>query len=282
MKSTSYRTRYKLQMAGVYIILAVVLLFTLFPFYWALITSLKTRLEAVEVTPQLIFNPTSENYVALFEYYTPPFTTFVLNSLIVALGSSLLSIALGSLAAYGFARFQFRGRGQLSFWFLTARMMPSIALVIPLYLLYRNLQLFDTQLGVIVAHTTFNLPFVIWMLVRFFYEVPIEIEEAATIDGCGPFHIFFRIALPLAKTGIAAMFILCFIFSWNEFLFALMLTAVNAQTLPVAVMALYQITSINWAQISAGAIFAASIVIVVSFIIQRYIVRGLTLGAVKF
>ena len=251
----------------------------LFPPVVLFVTSIKTDIDALSFPPKWIFDPTLKNYVDILN--TSPLVDYALNSLIVASLNTLLCLIVGSMAAYGLARFKFRGADNLAFWILSIRMMPPVAAIIPIYILMKNLRLLDTPWCLVITYLTFNLPFVVWMMKGFFEEIPREIEESALIDGCSDFSVFFRIALPLVAPGLAATAIMVFIFSWNEFLFALILTGTKAVTLPVGIIGYMKETGINWGYMTAGGILALIPVIVFMILVQKHLVKGLTLGALK-
>lgn len=243
------------------------------------LTSIKTELDALAFPPKWIFKPTYKNYVQIFQ--TSPFLRYILNSLIVASLNTFVVLALGSPAAYGLARFKFKGAENLAFWILSIRMMPPVAAIIPLYIIMKNLRLLDTPWCLVLIYLTFNLPFAVWMMKGFFEDVPREIEESALIDGCSEFDVFRKIALPLVSPGLAASAILVFIFSWNEFLFALILTGTKATTLPVGIILYMKETGINWGYMTAGGILALVPVVIFTMLVQKHLVKGLTLGALK-
>ena len=261
------------------VITVVVFAFILFPPIMLFLTSIKTDVDALSFPPKWIFTPTSNNYTDIF--HTSRFLRYLQNSVIVAAMNTAASIGLGSLAAYSLARFKFRGSDNLAFWILSIRMMPPVAAIIPLYIIMKNLHLLDTPWCLVVVYLTFNLPFVVWMMKGFFEDVPREIEEGALIDGCSDFEVFRKVALPLAAPGLAATAILVFIFSWNEFLFALILTGTKAVTLPVGIIGYMKETGINWGYMTAGGTLALIPVIVFTVLVQKHLVKGLTFGALK-
>jgi multiple sugar transport system permease protein len=261
------------------IITIIVFVIILFPPIMLFLTSIKNELDALAFPPKWIFKPTYKNYVQIFK--TSPFFRYILNSLIVASLNTFIVLALGSLAAYGLARFKFKGAENLSFWILSIRMMPPVAAIIPLYIIMKNLRLLDTPWCLVLIYLTFNLPFTVWMMKGFFEDVPREIEESALIDGCSEFDVFRKIALPLVSPGLAATAILVFIFSWNEFLFALILTGTRATTLPVGIILYMKETGINWGYMTAGGILALIPVVIFTMLVQKHLVKGLTLGALK-
>ena len=272
---------FTLNVKRVLLSLATVAIFgvILFPPVVLFVTSIKTDIDALSFPPKWIFDPTLKNYVDILN--TSPLVDYALNSLIVASLNTLLCLIVGSMAAYGLARFKFRGADNLAFWILSIRMMPPVAAIIPIYILMKNLGLLDTPWCLVITYLTFNLPFVVWMMKGFFEEIPREIEESALIDGCSDFSVFFRIALPLVAPGLAATAIMVFIFSWNEFLFALILTGTKAVTLPVGIIGYMKETGINWGYMTAGGVLALLPVIVFMVLVQKHLVKGLTLGALK-
>ena len=242
-------------------------------------TSIKTELDALSFHPKWIFKPTLQNYVDIFK--ASPIFRFLLNSTIVASTNTAVALGLGSLTAYGLARFKFRGSENISFWILSIRMMPPVAAIIPIYIIMKRVRLLDTPWALIIIYLTFNLPFVVWMMKGFFEDIPRAIEESALIDGCSEFAVFRKIALPLVAPGLAATAILIFIFSWNEFLFALILTGTRAVTLPVGIIGFMKETGINWGYMTAGGTLALVPVVIFTILVQKHLVKGLTMGALK-
>ncbi|HET6946632.1 MAG TPA: carbohydrate ABC transporter permease [bacterium] len=257
---------------------AIVLLF-LFPVLYLILTSLKTQVDAFQYPPVWIFRPTFSNYREVFDLY--PFGHFLVNSLIVASASTVAAVALGAMAAYALARFSFRRSKDVAFWILSIRMTPPVAAIIPIFILMRMLGLLDSWASLVIAYSTMNLPFATWLLRGFFSEIPRELDESALVDGCSWFSAFRRIALPLAAPGLVVTAIFVFIFSWNEFLFALILTATKAQTLPVAVTGFIRETGIMWGHMAAAGVIIMTPMVMFSLAVQRYMVRGLTMGAIK-
>jgi multiple sugar transport system permease protein len=275
----------------VVILLATIVLFlwTVFPFFWILLTSLKGPGDILSVPPKFVFTPTFDNYAALvmgeqrgdYASTRPDFPLFFLNSMIISFGAVALSVGAGIPAAYALARFNFPLKNSLAFVFMSFRFVPFIAFVIPLYLLYQRVGLYNTHIGLIFAYQLITLPFTIWMLRSFFQEIPLEIQEAAKIDGCSWFGVLSRVILPLSMPGIAVTVILGFMFSWNAFNYPLMLA--GRQTFPVTVGAIQFISyeQVLWGQMAAATIVAALPQLVLSLMVQKYIVRGLTMGAVR-
>ena len=265
--------------SAVYATLLIVLIILLTPYIWMFLTSFKTRVDALSDVPVWIFSPTLDHYPEVFinKGYLP----LVFNSVIIATISTLLSLLVGVPAAYVFARHSFAGKEDLFFFFLTTRMAPPISIVVPLFLLFSWVGLTDTRAAVILAHSTFNLSLVVWMMRGFFAEIPREIDEAAFMDGHSPAGTFIMILLPLAAPGMAATAVLCFILSWNEFLYALILVAFDARTITVGIPALATPHGTLWGQMAAVSIVATVPIIIFSILVQRHLIRGLTFGAVK-
>lgn len=259
-----------------YLLLVLILLPFLFPLAWMLLSSLKTQVQNTAYPPVWVFTPTLNNYREVF--IKNPFFTFTLNSMVVAAGSTGLALILGLPAAYAVARFKQTG---IALAVLTARMAPGIAYLIPWFILFTKLKMIDTYTALILTHLIVALPLVLWVMIGFFEDVPGELIEAARIDGCSNFSAFFRVALPLVKPGIVATSILSFIFSWNNFLFSLIIAGYKTRTLPIAVYNFLSYEEINWGGLTAAATIITLPVLVLSLFIQKHIVRGLTFGAVK-
>jgi multiple sugar transport system permease protein len=207
--------------------------------------------------------------------------TALRNSLIISSSTVILGIAIGLPAAYVLARARFKARGQVNFWILSMRMAPPFAFIVPYYLTFRFFGLLDKHMALIIINLTFSLPFAIWMLESVISDLPAEIEEAALIDGCSRLGVIRQIVLPLTAPSIAATAILTFIFSWNEFFFANILTGTTTQTMPVMLISFIGLMGVNWVQMSAAGIVAIVPTIILALLAQRFLVRGLTLGAVK-
>jgi len=256
--------------------IAVVVIFgvILFPPLILFLTSLKTEVDALSFPPKWIFRPTTKNYIDIFKDIT--LIKNLLNSLIVAISNTVIS-----MAAYCLARFKFKGSDNIAFWMLSIRMMPPVVAIIPIYIIMRNLHLLDTNWALIIAYLTINLPFVVWMMKGFFEDIPKEIEESALVDGCSVFGVFRKIALPLVVPGLAATGIFTFIFSWNEFLMALILTGTKSVTLPVGLIGCMRETGINWGYMTSGGVMALIPVIIFTLFAQKNLIKGLTMGAIK-
>lgn len=248
----------------------------LFPALWMLQLSFRAGGDIFDLS--LTFTPTFDNYRAL---WTGLFPSSFSNSIIVSLAATGLSLSLGVPAAYALSRCRFQARRSIALWILATRMAPPVAFTIPFFLAYRFLGLIDSLTGLVVIYLTFNLALVVWMMRNFFDGVPRALEEAAWIDGCGVWSGFRLIALPLAAPGLAATGVLCFILSWNDFFYALILTRTKAMTAPVAIVNFMQYEGWEWGKIAAGGTLVMLPVVVFSVVVRRYLVRGLTAGGVK-
>src|SRR5690242_12817339 len=273
--------RSKLIFAGsVYLGLIAMTAVFLFPLLWVIGLSLKTRLQVFAMPPLFVWQPTLENYAAVLGQ--ADFLQAFFNSVAVSSCAVLLSLAVGVPAAYAFARFPFRGGSFLFFSLLVMRMLPPIAVLVPMYILFSKLGLTTTRLSVVLAYATFALPLVVWIMRGFFEDLPKELEESAWIDGAGRYRAFVHIVLPLAKPGMVAAGILCLQLAWNDFLFAAVLTNNATQTLPVRMMSFSAGDSgVDWGGLTASGMLVILPVIIFSFAAQRYLVAGLSSGAVK-
>ena len=255
----------------------------LLPVYWMLTISLKSEIDQFASPPRwLMFTPTIAHYQDAF--LSRSFGRYLLNSAVVAMLSTSLSMLLGTLAAYGLTRSEVSRRGarQLSLWILSTRMFPPIVTIVPLFLMMRDVRLLNTLTALVIVHTAFNLPFVVWMMRGFFLEVPRDLEEAARVDGDSRLGALRRIVLPLVSPGLAATVVFCLIVSWNEFLFALALAQTDtAMTLPVGIAGRVTQYEIKWGVMSAAGVVAMLPILIFALAVQRYLVRGLSLGAVK-
>ena len=253
-------------------------LVSLFPVIWTFLTSIKSNVDAFAMPPKWIFQPTLSNYMNVFE--KQPFGKYFFDSIVVAVVSTVVIMVVGSLGAYSVTRYQARGV-EMGKYVLLFRMLPPMAIVLPVFILFRTYGMLDTYPGLIMVYTGFNLPFGIWMLMGFFQNLPMELEEAALVDGCSRYRAFWKVILPLASPGIAATSILVLIQCWNEYLFALILTARNVRTLPIGASMFVQEHQILWGELTAAAILIMLPIFVAGVFVQRYLVRGLTVGALK-
>jgi multiple sugar transport system permease protein len=259
--------------------LLVVLASWLFPIIWTAMTSFKPEGGLIGLKPVFTFAPTLDNYIELFT--EKAYGRLMLNSLLIAGGATALSIFLGCLAAYALSRSRLRGREQIGLWILSLRMLPPIAIVVPFYLILSRGGLLDNYIGVVLVYLSFSLPFAVWMLQGFFSEVPRSIDEAASADGARPLKILFVFIVPLCRGGIAVTTMFTFVFAWNEFLFAFLLTREQWVTVPVRLGSTITPFQTDWGSLTAGAIVSFLPLIIVVFLLQREMVRGVSLGAVR-
>lgn len=254
----------------------IVLLVFAFPFIWMLLASFKTQAQIMSTDQFFIFTPTTKNYTSVFKEYD--FMKFIWNSLIVALGSTLFSLILGLPAAYAIARHHLHKLGLI---ILVARIIPGITFLIPWFILFSKINLVDTYTALILSHMLVGLPFIIWIMISFFEALPTEIEEAGLIDGCTHHQVFTRIILPISGPGVITSSLLSFIFSWNNFMFSIILAGDKTKTLPIAVFNFMSYSDINWGALMAAACIITLPVLIIALLAQRYIVSGLAAGAVK-
>uniref|UniRef100_A0A7V3YKE5 Carbohydrate ABC transporter permease n=1 Tax=Candidatus Caldatribacterium californiense TaxID=1454726 RepID=A0A7V3YKE5_9BACT len=279
------RKRSKVALVFRYVLVGIILFWALFMIYWGVVTSLKPPAETFTVTglsvPFIQFRPTLENWRT--ELSVRESRMALLNSIVVAIFATLIAMALGVPAGYALARFKFRRirNRDLTIWYLSQRVLPPVVVVIPFFLIMRTLRLLDTRLALILVNATFTLPFAVVITRQAFQELPVELEEAAAVDGCSEFTAFWKIALPLAAPTIVAVVAICVAFTWNEFLFALSLTSLRAKTFPVYLAGAEDTRGVQFWFMATRAILALGLPVVLAVAIQKYIVRGLTFGAVK-
>ena len=263
-----------------YIALITVGIIYLYPIYFALTTALKTNIDALAMPPKLfLFVPTLHNLQTAFSDYD--LLPALKNSLIISFSNTLLSLLIGTPCAFALSRTIFTGKKLISFWILSSRMIPPIVMVIPFFIIARQTGLYDTHLFLIFVYLTINLSFVVWMMKSFFDDIPVELDEAALIDGCSDWKAFTKIVLPLSAPGLVATAIFCLMFTWNEFLYALALTEYNAPTLPIAISRFIGYTGMHWAEMCSAAVTTMIPILVAATAVQKYIVKGLTVGAIK-
>ena len=259
------------------------------PLYWTVVTSFKNPIDVSrgpKYLPGIDFTPTLDWWSYFFVSEWRSFSSQYFNSIFISIVSSVVCLAIGSLAAYALARFQYRlgkmRNNDIAFWFVSQRILPPVVVVIPLYVLYQFLHIHDTKFGLILAYATFNLPFVVWLMRDYFLGIPAELEESAYIDGCSKFEAFWRITLPLSSPGLVATFLFIIVFAWNEYLIANFLTqTLNSQTMPLLVTAQNAQRGPQWWSISVLTIVVIAPVSVLAYFLERYISRGLLVGAVK-
>jgi multiple sugar transport system permease protein len=260
--------------------------FVLFPLVWILLMSFKTFGDIIAYPPKFIFTPTIENYTAIMfgESGTglgdSVYVRFVLNSIVISGGAVLLSFLVGIPAAYALARAPFRWKNHVAFTFLSFRFAPELAVILPLFVIYKNLGLYDSYGGMILVHQLITLPLVIWIMIGFFQSIPGDIEAAAMVDGANRWQTLYRVALPMVRPGIASALIIAFIFSWNNLTFGLVLSGGQTQPVTVGILQTMNFDQIKWGLMAAAAVIAAIPGIIVAIYAQQHLTRGLTMGAV--
>jgi multiple sugar transport system permease protein len=263
--------------AGVrFIVLAVILVVVCFPIVWMALASFKTQVQIQSVQHLFVFTPTIKNYLAVFKHYN--FFKPILNSFIVAAGSTLVGLLIGLPASYAISRYRQRTFGVL---ILMIRFFPGITFLIPWFTIFSRIGLIDTYTALILSHLLINLPFIIWIMVPFFDAMPKELEESARVDGCYTIDSFRRITLPLASPGAITGGLLSFVFSWNNFVFSMVLAGGRTKTLPLAVFNFLSYALIDWGALMAASVTITLPVLAIAFMTQRFIIQGLTAGAVK-
>jgi multiple sugar transport system permease protein len=297
------------------ILTVAVAIIMLIPVAWMIMTAFKSRADAVAAPPKVFFQPSMEGFIALLtqrrqltveqglkelqtrtdlKWYDrvmlkrgqqiidkSEYVNYLTNSVIISVTSTIFSVVLGVLAGYAFSRFPVKGKGDLMFFILSTRMLPAVVVTIPIFLMYRQVGLYDSRVGMILLYTVFNLSFSVWLMKGFIDEIPREYEEAALVDGYSRMQAFLRVVLPQAVTGIAATTVFCLIFAWNEFGFALMLTTEKARTAPPSIPSVLGTGGIEWAAIAAGSLGFLIPVVIVTFALRDYLLRGVTFGAVR-
>jgi len=267
------------------IVLIIFAIWTLFPVIWAVITSFKEPGDSYKPTfiPYKQFKPTLHAWEDAFITTRDRTLRSLRNSIVIATLSSTATLLLGAFAGYSLARYEFKKwkNKDIALWILSNRMFPPVAVMIPYFLIMQNLHLLDNVLGIVMVHTTMNLPLSVWLMLDFFSELPKDLEEAAMIDGCGHLKAFFYIALPISAPGLVAVYVLAFIFSWNEFLFVIVLGFRKAMTLPVLIAGSLTVRGLDFWKVASLSILAIIPPVILALILSRYLVRGLTLGAIK-
>ena len=270
------RSKAVVTMKGVMVLIITIVF--IFPFAWMLLISLRNRIHALQ--PGNLFAPiTLDNYRSLIS--SGMIAPYFKNSFVIAVSNTIISLILGTFAAYGFARYNWSRREDRAFLVLSLRFLPAMAVVIPYFLMASVFRLLDTRLLLIICNTTFNVPFTIWMMRGFIEDLPIELEEAALVDGCTHLQCIAKIVLPLVLPGLAATAIFCVINSWNEFVFANFLTSIHAKTVPTSVMMYLSVSGVKWGEMAATGVLSALPVMAFAIAVQKYMIRGLTFGAVK-
>jgi len=278
----SFKNKEKLIRLMITMLLSILVVIYLFPVYWMVSTATKTRIDALSIPPKWIYKPTFIHFKRIFSSEgETSFPHQLFNSFLVSFISTGLVVLIGSLSAYVFSRFELKGKDDLLFFILSTRMLPPIVVIIPLVVMYRTIGLFDTRLGLVIAYTVFNLAFAVWMMKSFIDEIPREYEEAAMIDGYSRFQAFFKFILPEMRTGMVATAIFSLIMSWNEFSFALLLTADRARTAPPSIAQSMGTSGTNWGHIAAGSLLMVIPVVIFTFLLRKHLLRGFTFGVIK-
>lgn len=281
-----------LQTFALYAVVIFWCFIVLFPFFWLMSTSVKTRLAVTSPAaplylPWVEFEPTLEHWEFLFDEQGDSTWRHFRNSLIAATGGTILAVTIGTMAGYGLSRFKYYWNilgwrnDNIAFWIISNRFLPPAIFIVPFFLLYNFLSLDDTHFGLIIIYAMFNVPFSVWIMRDFFDSLPVDLEESARVDGATRWVAFLRIVLPLSAPGLVAIAIFSFVFSWNEYLYAFMLTSFDAITMPVLIAGQNNTRGIEWWYISALALFAIMPVVLIGLFLERFITRGLVAGAVK-
>lgn len=277
MKSKRFRTNLSTGMKTG--ILCLFFLFFMLPIVWVILTSIKRPVDQMAIPPVWFpEHPVFTSYIQLFQH--PDFITSLLNSLLISGTATLITVSFGALAAYGIERFRIGGTLLPNLLLLT-RMIPPVVVIVPVFLFAYRARLLDTHILLIAAYSALNMALVIWLLRSFFASLPVDMEEAAMIDGCSRWHTFWRIVIPVVMPGIAATALICFIFCWNEFLFAVTLTGQTAKTMPVLTSTFVSQKGLDRGLMSASGVISSLPVILLTVFFQRYLVSGLTQGSVK-
>jgi multiple sugar transport system permease protein len=259
-----------------YLVVTGIALIVLFPFLWMLSSSFKTQVDIISWPPKLFFTPTLQNYLKVFE--EQDFLKYFFNSTVVGVISVGLSLVLGLPAAYSIARYT---QKTLAVFILLARLMPGISFLVPWYIVFSRLNLMDSYIALILSHMLIALPIVVWIMTTYFNTIPREMEESAMVDGATRQYAFFAIILPLSGPGIITATTLSFIFSWNNFMFSQVLSMEKTKTLPIAVYNFVSYAEVDWGGVMAAAVAIMTPAIILTMIFQKYVVKGLTMGAVK-
>jgi multiple sugar transport system permease protein len=274
-----YQKKEARRQTWLFILTTFVVICFLFPVLWMFLTSIKTRLDAFAMPPVWIFKPTLENYRSLL--LEEPFFKYLWNSFFISSIAAILAGVLGTPTAYALSRFKFKGKNLFAFWILASRIAPPMALVLPFFIMFREVNLVNSYLSIIVIYMTLNLAFVVWMMRGYFEQVPVSIEEAAKIDGCSIFGTLRRVTLPLVSQGLSATMVFCFMANWSEFVLALIFTGIETRTAPVLISGFVTVEGIRWGMIGAAGTIVNLPVIIFAMLLQKYFVTGLTSGAVK-
>lgn len=277
--TTAKARNFKWSVFSHYTVLITLSFIVIAPIYVMLVTSLKNQVDILSSTPVWIFMPTIENYTYILENQN--FGRILGNSIVTGVGSTIVTLLAGGLAAFAIARMKFRGRGLMAQTTLIIRMVPPAVLAIPIFALWLGWGIEDGRIGLVLFYTALNLPFTIWLLIGFVRQIPVELEEAAIVDGASPFQVFFRIIFPLMRSGFAVAAIFTFRIAWNEFIIALILTNRLTRTLPVAITLFLTDQGVEWGRAMAMGTLIVFPPLLITFFAARQIIAGLTAGAVK-
>lgn len=280
--------RHPFSRLGFLVAYVAIMTFMLFPIVWVIMMSLKGYNDVIAYPPTFVFTPTLENFQSVLfgqeggmATGAGEFMGYLLNSLIISGGAVLLSLLVGVPAAYALIRGRTKGEDSLAFTFMSFRFAPELMVIIPLYGIYQQLGLYDNFLGMILAHQLITIPMIIWIVRTFLSDVPVEIEEAAQIDGCGPLAILWKVVLPVVRPGVASAGILAFIFSWNNLLMGLVLSGKNTQPVTVGILQAIGFDQVRWGWMAAAAVVSALPGMLTALYMQRHLVAGLTMGVGK-
>lgn len=262
-----------------FVLAALIIIWSVVPILWMLLTAFKPQTAIKTSSPTWFFAPTLDNFAHLFGGGNS-IGPYIVNSVIASVGSTVIAIVLGTMAGYGLAGWKSRAKGQLSFWIISTRMAPIAAVIVPLFVLFRQFGLIDNVVGLIVAYLTFNLPFAIWLMSAFFAEISPSLQEAAQIDGCSKWQAFRLVVLPTTIPGVVTTAVLCTVFSWNDYAFASAFSGPSSQTLPMTAGSLITQTGVDWGQLCAIGLITVVPMIVIGLLVRRHLVTGLSLGAV--
>lgn len=275
----SYKRNIRFRHILISVLAIIITLCFLIPIIWAVMTAFKFQKDIFTYPPRFIFTPTLDNFKKVLN--ESDYLKYMFNSITVSSVASAISVFIGTLAAYAFSNFYIKGSKNILLWVLSLRMIPAIAVVVPFYLMSAKTGLYDTRFGLMIVLTVITLPIALWLQMSFIRGVPQQIIEAATIDGCSHFGAFMRVVLPLEITGIITTFIICIIFAWNELPLSLLLAPQNAQTLPVSMLSWNTQRGLLWGPMMAAGTMSVIPIILFGLFAQKYIVRGLTLGAMS-
>jgi multiple sugar transport system permease protein len=259
-----------------YLLVVLVMIPFVFPLLWILLSSLKTQTQITALPPLWIFKPTFDNYIKVFVEQN--FIQYLFNSSVVAVGATLVSLIIGLPAAYSISKYK---QSAFGLFILVARLLPGISFLIPWYILFSKFHLIDTYFALISSHMLIGLPLIVWIMVNYFDGIPAELEESARVDGCTIQSAFLKIILPISGPGIITGITLSFLFSWNNFMFSMVLSSQQTKTLPIAIYNFVSYAEVNWGSVMAAAVIIITPAIILTMLFQKFVIKGLTMGAVK-